>query len=61
MWQRRPESMEYAAVSAVGFNPAKTKAIVYVRLRMSGSIHSMELLEGKWVPAKHRNGCMWIA
>jgi hypothetical protein len=31
--QYRPESMKYAAVSAVGFNAGKTKAIVSVRLR----------------------------
>jgi hypothetical protein len=60
IWQRRPESMEYAAVSAVGFNPTKTKAMVYVRLRSSGGIHSRELREGKWVVGK-RNGCGWSA
>ena len=49
MWQRRPESMEYAAVSVVGFNPAKTKAMVYVRLRSSGRVQSMERREGGWV------------
>jgi hypothetical protein len=43
-WQRRPGSMEFAAVSAVGFNTAKTKALVYIRLR--SQIHLMELREG---------------
>ena len=47
IWQRRPESMEYVAVSVVGFNPAKTKAMVYVRLRDSGQIHAMERREGQ--------------
>ena len=60
MWQHRPESMEYAAVSAVGFNAAKTKAMVYVRLRDSGTVYSMELREGNWVKAP-RNVCSWIA
>jgi hypothetical protein len=61
-WQRRPESMKYAAVSAVGFNAGKTKAIVSVRLRsMRGmvDIHFMEIREGKWanVPL---GWCRWI-
>ncbi len=60
MWQRLPESMEFAAVSTVGFNPAKTKAIVYVRLRGQGDVYSRELREGHWVAAE-RNGCGWIA
>ena len=60
LWQRRPESMEYASVSAVGFNQAKTKALVSVRLRSSGGVYAMELREGKWEhgPAL---GCRWVA
>jgi hypothetical protein len=62
IWQRRPESMEYAAVSAVGFNPAKTKAMVYVRLRSSGGIRTLELRDGNWVSARLSRGCGgWIA
>ena len=60
--QPRPESMEYAAVSAVGFNASKTKAIVSVRLRsMRGmvDIHFMEMREGKWVKVPLA-GCRWI-
>ena len=60
VWERRPESMEYAAVSAVGFNPAKDKALVYVRLRSSGELYARELRERRWVVAK-RNVCGWIA
>lgn len=60
-WQRRPESLEYAAVSAVGFNAAKTKAIVYVRLRSRGDLYSRELRDGKWVVVANRGGCGWIA
>jgi hypothetical protein len=51
--------MEYAAVSAVGFNPAKTKAMVYLRLRMSGGMRFLELRNGNWVNAL--GGCGWIA
>ena len=57
-WQRRPE-MKYAAVSAVGFNAAKTKAIVYVRVPDRGDIVFIELREGKWVIAPL--GCVVIA
>jgi len=60
IWQRRPESMEYAAVSAVGFNPAKTRAMVYVRLRQSGTTHFLQLLNRTWVGAG-LGGCTWMA
>jgi hypothetical protein len=60
MWQHRPGSLEYAAVSAVGFNAARTKALVYVRLRMSGDILPMELRNGKWVKAQV-GVCGWVA
>ncbi len=53
----RPESMEYAAVSAVGFNYARTRAIVYVRLRNHGTMQKMELREGKWTAL---DACGWI-
>ena len=33
---------QYAAVSAVGFNAAKTKALVYLRLRSSGDLYASE-------------------
>lgn len=58
-WNRLPESKEYAAVSAVGFNAARTKAILYVHLRGQGTLFSQELREGLWKPAR-RNGCGWI-
>lgn len=59
-YQSRPESMEYAAVSAVGFNGDKSKAILYVRLRGQGDIYFMERREGKWVRASIPS-CGWIA
>jgi hypothetical protein len=60
-WMRRPESMEYAAVSAIGFNPERTKAVVYVRLRMSGLLHMLEKRQsnGPWAPSP-LGGCGWI-
>jgi hypothetical protein len=60
--QHRPGSMKYAAVSAVGFNAAKTKAIVSVRLRSTrGMVDTqfMELRESKWVNVP-LGGCRWI-
>ena len=60
MWQRRPESIEYAAVSAVGFDATKTKAIVYVRLRSEGGVYWIEKRLGKWDHTP-RGGCSWIA
>ena len=53
--------MEFAAVSAVGFNAAKTKALVYIRLRGSGQIHLMERRDGVWVGFKGGQRCGWIA
>ena len=61
IWQRRPGSMEFAAVSAVGFNAAKTKALVYIRLRSSGQIHLMERRDGQWVASRGGLRCGWIA
>jgi hypothetical protein len=58
--QPRPRSMEYAAVSVVGFNAAKTKAMVYVRLRLSGTVYAMELREGSWVVAPASSRCKWV-
>ena len=54
-WQRRPGSMEFAAVSAVGFNAAKTKALVYIRLRGCGQIYLMERRDGSGRPRE--KGC----
>ena len=48
----RPGSIKYIAVSAVGFNAARTKALVYVRFRtshFSDAVVMKELKEGKWV------------
>jgi len=60
LWQHRPESMQYLAVSAVGFGPSKTNAIVYLRRRDEGGLRLLERHDDEWVPAK-RGGCQWIA
>jgi hypothetical protein len=58
-WQRRPGVIEYAAVSAVGFNANRTKAMVYVSLRSSGTLYWLEKRDGEWVQA--HGGCGWFA
>jgi hypothetical protein len=49
----RPGAIQYIAISAVGFNAAKTKALVYARNRtargLSDGIGMWELKEGRWV------------
>jgi hypothetical protein len=47
-WHRLPESIEFVAVSAVGFNATKDKALLYVRQRMSGGVYYMEKRDGVW-------------
>ena len=61
VYNERPESPPYVAVSAVGFNAEKTKAMVYVRLRDRGEVKGLELRDGQWVAAPKSNGCIWIA
>lgn len=60
IWQRRPESIEFVAVSAVGFNSAKTKAIVYVRSRSTGAMNFLERQAREWVHVPSA-GCGWVA
>jgi hypothetical protein len=58
-WQIRPGSIEYAAVSAVGFNADKTKAMLYVKMRSQGGLYLMEKRAGVWSRADHPS-CGWI-
>jgi hypothetical protein len=60
IYNERPESPPYAAVSAVGFSADKTKAMVYVRLRGRGEVRGLELRDGQWLADKS-SGCVWIA
>jgi hypothetical protein len=55
------EAMHYVAVSAVGFNAAKTKAMVSIAFRDRGNLLQLERRDGKWVPAEGRSGCTWVA
>ena len=49
----RPGAIEYIAFSAVGFNAAKTKALVYMRNRTARGLFDgmgmWELKEGRWI------------
>jgi len=58
---RLPEQIEYTAVSAVGFNATKTKAIVYVssRFPVREALMAMELTNGIWTVRP--GGCVGIA
>jgi hypothetical protein len=58
IWQRRPESLEYASVSPVGLSTPGTNALVFVRLPMRGECHAMTLREGAWVDTGA--GCGWV-
>jgi len=58
----RPGSIKYIALSAVGFNAARTKALVYVRFRtshFSDGLLMKELKDGKWVTGPR--GCAGAA
>ena len=67
-YQRYPDSGGYVEVSAVGFNPSKTRAMVYVShycggLCGGGSYHLLEKSGGAWreadVPGV--STCIWIS
>jgi len=57
----QPDDPPYVAVSAIGFNSDKTKAIVYVRVRNRGRWSGMERRDGKWITAPDSSICSWIA
>ena len=55
--QQYPESHGYMQLSAVGFNPSKTRALVYVShhcggLCGGGTHHLLEKVNGAWRPAQ---------
>lgn len=54
-----PGTTKYVAVSVVGFDAARTRAVVYVRAHDSGTVYSMEKRDGRWVHAG-RGACSWI-
>jgi hypothetical protein len=61
IFNRGSESLEHAAVSAVGFSSDRTKAMVSVRLRRSGVLHLLQRTDDGWVPAVASGGCEWTA
>jgi hypothetical protein len=64
-YTRFPESGGYYAVSAVGFNESKTRAMVNVENYCgiscaAGRYHLLEKHDGQWVQAKMRfSECLW--
>jgi hypothetical protein len=52
-----PGSIAYAVVSAVGFNPAKTKAVLHVGMIVQDGIFFMEKRNGVWVQSPDVKTC----
>jgi hypothetical protein len=48
-WQHRPGQLDYAIVSAVGFDLAKTRAVVAINVGDSGNVNLMEKRGGRWI------------
>lgn len=57
----RPGSIEYVAVSAVGFNAARTKALVHIHTRMQGGILRLIRNGNSWVRDPQGSTCVWTA
>ena len=62
-WERRPGQTDYATVSAVGFDDAKIRAVVYLSAFNSGEIVLAEKKDGHWRAATvpEATTCGWIA
>jgi len=66
-YRQYPDSKGWIELSAVGFNPDKTVAVVYVGhhcgpLCGGGRFHVLEKKEGKWVPLEWQgNSCSWVS
>jgi hypothetical protein len=56
-----PGSIDYIAVSAVGFNAARTKALVYVRMRTSDGAGLWMRSGDSWVRDPKAPGCVGVA
>ena len=65
--EQYPDSKGWVDLSAVGFSPDKTVAVVYVghhcgQLCGGGNFHVLEKREGKWVPLEWKGDtCSWIS
>jgi hypothetical protein len=62
-WQQRPGQVDYAVVSAVGFDRAKTRAVVAINVGASGGVNLMEKRGGRWIGAQTPGltTCGWAA
>jgi hypothetical protein len=52
-----PGSIAYARVSAVGFDPSKTKAVLHVGMMVQDGIFFMEKRNGVWVRSPEIHSC----
>lgn len=67
-YERHPNSGGWIELSAVGFNPQKTVAVVYAGhscggLCGGGTFHILQKVDGKWVPLRLKGGtsCSWAS
>jgi hypothetical protein len=66
-YREYPESGGLISLSAVGFNPDKTVAVVYMGhycgpLCGGGTFHVLEKADGKWQPLKWKGSfCSWVS
>jgi hypothetical protein len=65
-YERHPDSGGWIELSAVGFNPSKTIAVVYAGhscggLCGGGTFHILQKVNGKWLPLRLEGGtsCAW--
>jgi len=67
-YERHPNSGGWIELSAVGFNPSKTIAVVYAGhscggLCGGGTFHILQKVDGKWMPLRLKGGtsCAWAS
>lgn len=67
-YERHPDSGGWIELSAVGFNPLKTIAVVYAGhfcggLCGGGTFHVLQKVDGKWIPLRLKGGksCAWAS
>lgn len=67
-YNRYPDSGGYMEFSAVGFDPSKTRALVYVAhhcgsLCGGGAHHLLQKIDGRWTPARLEGvtQCVWMS
>jgi hypothetical protein len=67
-YSRHPDSGGYMAFSAVGFDPSKTRALVYIAhhcgsLCGGGAHHLLQKVDGRWQPARLKGvtQCIWMS